>query len=203
MRQHLNSKFEFDECKSWMREDESKCNLDLSNPEWRRYYLDELFVQSKISTPYWYQDTLRLYNLNNLKITKSFTLKRYQFEYFDSLLFSKGNDWILNFKATRSQEPHYFGIVVNDIAVDTNLARKGESLEPRMIISHLKPRRTVLETASSSQDIDISLIKQDRVIFIYFDKKISYRIPIGSTPLKIGALSSSLSDTYSINFFDQ
>lgn len=202
MRPHYNETFELGECKSWMREDESICNIDLSNSEWRRYYLEELFIQSKVSTPFWYLAEPKFKEVKNLQVTKSFAPKTYQFEFFDSLLLNEESNWILNFKATRSEGSDHLGIIVNGITIDASFVKSWDLVQPKLVIYHSKPGKIVFEATSTTEDIDLYFLKQGGVLFIYFNNKICYRIPADpKRKWKVGATSSFPTDSYSIKFF--
>lgn len=204
MKPHNNTAFIFGECQSWMREDESKCSIDLSNSEWRRYYLDEMFSSSKVSDPFWYYAKSKLKNAKDLKHRKSFILQPYQFHFFDSLSSNKNDSWAINFNARASEGSNYLGIVINNIAIDAGFINDSDITTAKLVFSHLQPRKTVYETTSIGQTLDIFLAKEGNVIFIYLGGKICYLIPVDpAEKLHLGATCSFPKNSYTINLFSR
>lgn len=201
-RPHFNESFEQGECKSWMREDESKCNINFHNAEWRQYYLDELFNPTKVSIPYWFNTTPKFYDTRNLTISQSIKFDQYEFQYFDSLFINSPKDWIIDFKSMKSQTgPNSIGITLNEVAIETTFITSGNKFKPHMIVLQSNPKKIILETATETNVMELSLHKQSDILFIYFGATLCYRIPIRETILKIGAYCSFPEGHYSLNFY--
>ncbi len=102
---HDNDILQFGECKSWMREDDSKCTINMVNKEWREYYINELFASAELPAPGWYniheksdltQSAKRV--TNKIVHTKTNVLQ------FDSAFFHSGSDWMIKIKFLEPRE---------------------------------------------------------------------------------------------------
>jgi hypothetical protein len=203
MRPHFNDSFESGECKSWMREDESKCVINLHNAEWRRYYLDELFTPSQVSIPYWFDTPPKFYDVKNLTISQSVKIDPYKFKYFDSTFLNNSKDWIIDFKGRKSQLAFdYIAITLNELVIEGTFVRSGDTFKPRAIVAQNNPINIVLETTAETTIMELSLRKQADILFIYFSDTLCYRIPIRGTTLKIGTSYCSFpQDNYTLDFY--
>lgn len=206
-RPHSSEAFEFGECKSWMREDESSCHINLHNSEWREYYLDELFSPSSVPVPYWYKSKPHLSETGDLTVAQSIKIPPFKFAYFDSLVINTSNDWIINITGVKPQTGYSaIGLRINELVLETSFAiiganSNGQKIEPRMVVIYSEPRKTVLEAVSEINTVKLSLQKIGNTVFIYFGNVLRYIYPVGASRMKVGAYCSFPEDYYSINLY--
>lgn len=206
-RPHSSEAFQFGECKSWMREDESSCHINLHNPEWREYYLDELFNPSNDPLPYWYKSMLHLSGTRDLTVAQNIQIPPFKFIYFDSLVINTSNDWIIDISGINPQSGYGgIGLRINEIELETSSAiivsnSNGQRIEQRMVVIYNEPRRTVLETVSEMNTVKLSLQKIGSTVFIYFGNRLRFIYPVGTSQIKVGVYCSFPEDYYSINLY--
>jgi hypothetical protein len=206
-RPHSSEAFEFGECKSWMREDESSCHINLHNSEWREYYLDELFSPSSVPVPYWYKSKPHLSETGDLTVAQSIKIPPFKFAYFDSIVINTSNDWIIDITGVKPQTGYSaIGLRINELELETSFAiiggnSNGQKIEPRMVVIYSEPRKTVLEAVSEINTVKLSLQKIGNTVFIYFGNVLRYIYPIGASRMKVGAYCSFPEDYYSINLY--
>ena len=206
-RAHNNESFEYGECKSWMREDESSCHINLHNAEWREYYLDELFRPSGVPVPYWYDSKPRLLETADRAVAQRVMIPWFKFAYFDSTVINSTNDWIIDITGIKPESSYSsVGVRINELVLETSFPTagvnsNGQDLKPRMVVSYIDAGKTVLEVASEISDVKLSLQKIDKAVYIYFANVLHYRYPVGDSDLKIGAYCSFPEDSYRINLY--
>lgn len=206
-RPHNNGSFEYGECKSWMREDESFCHINLHNPEWREYYLDELFRPSGVPVPYWYESKPRLLETGDLAVAQSVKIPPFKFAYFDSTVIRSSGDWIIAITGVKPETGYSaIGLRINELELETSFAMiggnsNGQKVEPRMVVIYSEPRKTVLEVVSEIDTVKLSLQKIGNTVFIYFGNVLRYIYPVGASRMKVGAYCSFPEDSYSINLY--
>ena len=203
---HNNELFQFGECKSWMREDESSCHINLHNLEWREYYLDELFSLSDVPVPYWYESR-RLLETGGLAVAQSVKIPQFKFAYFDSTVINSTDDWIIDITGVKPETGYSsVGVTINELAFETlfptiGANSNGQDVKPGMVVIYREPRKTVLEAVSEINAVKLSLQKIGNTVFIYFGNVLRYIYPVGTSRMKVGAYCSIPEDYYSINLY--
>ena len=205
-RPHIDKAFQFGECKSWMRGDESSCHINLYNLEWRKYYLDELFNPSNASVPYWYRSKPNLSVTGNLTVAQNIKIPPFKFTYFDSMAINISHDWIIDITGINPQTGDAIGLRINELVLETSSAiidgnSNVQRIEQRMAVMYSEPRETILEVVSEMNTVKLSLKKIGSAVFIYFGNDLRFIYPAGTSPIKVGAYCSFPENDYSINLY--
>jgi hypothetical protein len=206
-RPHNTEAFEFGECKSWMREDESSCYVNLQNPEWREYYLDELFSPSNVPVPYWYTSKPHLLETDDLTVAQNIKIPKFKFAYFDSIVINTSNDWIIDITGVKPQTGYsVIGLRINELDLEISFAAIGgnsndRKIGPRMVVAYSEPRKIVLDAASEINTVKLSLQKIDNTVYIYFGNVLRCSYPVGASRMKVGAYCSFPEEYYCMNLY--
>jgi len=208
---HNNDTLRFGECKGWMREDDSKCTINMVNKEWREYYIDELLAPEDLPAPDWYniheksdlsQSAKRV--VNKITHTKSNVLQ------FDSAFFHSGSDWMIKIRFLEPEEINgSLGITINEytiqLAVYTNLVAQPDTLFSRSIMLNqykFQRDRNILHwdiLKSSGEKKEVSVKKRGNALFIFFGDDLRSCIPIAENQITIhGYAAFKDDDAYTI-----
>ncbi len=206
MRSHCNETFEFGECKSWMRESEKTCSINLQNSAWREYYLDELFTSTP-SMPYWYETDIPFYESENLGRARSVKIKPMVHQSLDSIFSDPCRDWVIKLWCEKPQSKNsWLGLSINEIIIEASFFKSNpysnnDDFIPRIAIMNTNPRKIVVESNHTDRDIDVSLQKLGNTLSIYFGRTLKYQMPVNEAPLKIGGYCLAPEDKYSFDIY--
>jgi hypothetical protein len=194
---HNNDTLRFGECKSWMRENDSKCTINMVNKKWREYYINELFGPAELPAPGWYNihekaDLSQSAKRGAVKIVhnKSNVLQ------FDSAFFHSGSDWMIKIKFLEPEEINgSIGITINEyailLAVYTSPAAPSDTLFSRAIMLNqykYQSDRNILHwdiLKSSGEKKEVSVKKRGNALFIFFGDELRSCIPIAENQITI------------------
>lgn len=207
LRQHNNGAFEFGECKSWMRADESSCHVNLHNSAWREYYLDELFSPSSVPVPYWYRSKPHSWDRGESRVAQSVKIPPLKFIYFDSVIINNYNDWIIDITGVKPRTGHgAIALRINEVVLETSFAISGNDpnrqlMKSRMVVIYNEPRRIALESVSDGTTVKLSVQKIGHTVLVYFGNALRYIYPVGASRVKVGAYCSFPEGYNSINLY--
>ncbi len=211
---HNNNTFRFGECKSWMREDDSKCTINMINTAWREYYMDELFAAETLPAPGWYNthekaDPGKSATRGTDKVVhnKSNGLQ------FDSAFFHYGKDWMIKINFLDPIRINgSLGITINEyaiqLAVYDNNATESDTLFSRAIMLNqyeFKRDKNILHwdiLKSSDEKKEVSIKKRGKAVFIFFGDDLRSCIPIAGNKITINGYAASKNENeYSITVY--
>lgn len=213
-RNHSNLLLPLGECKSWMREDNSVCGINLIDVEWRKYYLDELFNQAT-EIPKWYDTTCYLSTSSkNLQLIKSIQLKA---RYTDSLIFLNDTEFtvsIINNKPP--DETAGISIITNGLRINiqSKLAFPPRDdglvlLEATIFTNKKYGSKIVVDSSNeyliykgmipSFNNLDIRIEKSSRLIYIYLNNRLIHLCHFNKNLFFIEAISSGKNYTLRLN----
>jgi hypothetical protein len=205
-RSHCNETFGFGECKSWMRESEKTCSINLQNSAWREYYLDELFTSTQ-SMPYWYEHDFPFYENENLGKAKNVKIKPMVHQSLDSIFSDPCRDWVAKIRCEKPQSKNsWLGLNINEIIIEASFIKSNpysnnDDFVPRIVIMNTNPKKIVVESNDASRGIDVSLQKLGNTLSIYFGRRLKYRMPVNEEPLKIGGYCLVPENKYSFDIY--
>lgn len=201
-RPHNNEIFQFGECKSWMREYDSLCSINLVNEAWREYYLNELFQVKSASTPAWYQVNEQIPTEDpSQTVAGKISLNKSNAILFDTAFFQDHDNWIIKIDFAAPKEVRgYIGISINEYSVEfsgyTNLAPDSHIVFSKSILlSHpnLLRRKEIMvwDTLQSINEKPQLFIKKNgAAVFIFFHEELKLTIPIATEKITISGYST-------------
>ena len=211
-RKHYTDTFAWGECKSWMREKDYDCLINITNPVWRKYYLDELFDeqplgnqlvdQQPLRNPSWYLDTAT-------PVAKAQYIKQSTIALtspgskLDSLFGNESGDWAIymNFPpADSTDKPTYFGLTFNELALEyTNYNSTHRGVLAATVVTD-SPARTLFRQNRGRTPFELSIQKHDNCAYLFLNDTLRYCLPLANDKLSItqyGAPSGKyVIDTY-------
>lgn len=213
-KEHNNDTLRFGECKSWMRENDSKCTINMINSEWRQYYINELFAAEALPAPSWYN----IYEKADLtqsaeRVPGKIVQTKSNALLFDSTFFHSGNDWLIKSNFLKPENINgYLGITINEYAIQLAVyvypAAQPDTLFSRAIILNqykFQRDKNILQwdvLKSSDEKKEMSIKKRGKTLFIFFGGDLRLCIPIVGNKITIdGYAAFKEENVHSISAF--
>lgn len=191
-RNHVTDTFRFGECKSWMRASNDDCLINLRNPLWRKYYLDELFEGPGVDTPAWYHGGNRNVDLPNQR--QVHTRVYVPDSLLNTVLGNETHDWILDITSPSADSLSKwtnFGITLNELAFEYNNFNPHQLLHSSATLISGPVGHPLFKQNHGSSSLKLSIQKRNHGVYLFLDGSLKYCLPIQGNSVSIFQYASS------------
>ncbi|MEJ1238026.1 hypothetical protein WBG78_07855 [Chryseolinea sp. T2] len=205
-RHHDNERLSTGECKSWMRESDKVCMINVVNRDWRDYYLNELFSKSK-NVPAWFNPDHP--PAAACELLSSVPLKGNRVHLPDSLMFLQTSTWRAVLDLPDIGPNGYLSLQINEYSLEFSYihawpGHPATRHETIMLNQFKTPEHNTFtkdEYQRTGCGRRIVIEKLNSAVYVFFDETLKLCIPIQPGKFRLQAFTNFPDNELMIEFY--